>query len=501
LTPIASLSDNRAVISLITARFPAPQRSRNAAQALRRTVLLLSASHRQTPGGSESSLTRWRTTLWPDWIDRNIGIVLAARFAMSAARAIAGVITALYLADEGFSATEIGVLFLCVTVASAIMSSGIGLLSDRTRRRPFLVVVPLLAVLAAIGFSVMRTPAVLFVAAAFGSFGRGGGAGGGSVGPYQPAETAFVTERVPTAMRAAAFGRLAFASSLGALLGGLLAGLAHTSHRVSPAAAASAYRPAFLAAAALAAIAGLAALGLHEAKMTRRRSDGSKRPFRWPRRSWPALWRLWITNGVNGLAIGMAGPFLSYWFYRRYGAGPGTIGLLFALVNLGSLVSTLSAAGIARRFGTVRSIVTVRALTGLLLVPMVLAPAFWIAGAVYFVRMLAQRVGMPLRQSFTQDLADPGERASVAALSNLPAQGTMAGSQVLAGYLFDEISLSAPFELAAVFQCLNAILYGLFFGRSKHRNQTGRERDEDAVPGSGAEASDSGVEAPDSGVE
>jgi hypothetical protein len=77
----------------------------------------------------------------------------------------------------------------------------------------------------------------------------------------------------------------------------------------------------------------------------------------------------------------------------------------------------------------------------------------------------------------------------------------MAGSQVLAGYLFDEISLSAPFELAAVFQCLNAILYGLFFGRSKHRNQTGRERDEDAVPGSGAEASDSGVEAPDSGVE
>ncbi|HVD03615.1 MAG TPA: MFS transporter [Candidatus Dormibacteraeota bacterium] len=413
---------------------------------------------------SSGGIVSWLRWLWPNWIDRNLRIVLVARLTMSAARGIAGVVTALYLSAEGFSAIELGFLFLCVTAVSAAMASGIGLLADRFGRKPFLVTVPLLAAVAAVVYSMAREPTVLFIFAALGTLGRGAGAGGGSVGPYQPAESAFVAERAPGARRATAFGRLAFMSSVGALFGGLLAGLARTHPHLSLAAATTAYRPAFLAAGILAAAAGLLALGLREDRRPSSKSR-TRRRIRWPRKSWPVLWRFWVTNSVNGVAIGLFGPFVSYWLYRRYGASPGEIGLLFALVNLGSLVSTLSAAGIGRKLGTVRAIVLVRAVTGLLLVPMVLAPAFWMAGGIYLIRMLAQRVGLPLRQSFTQDVADPDERASLAALSNLPAQGTMAGSQVWAGYLFQEVSLAAPFELAAAFQCANAVLYGFLFGR------------------------------------
>ncbi len=408
--------------------------------------------------------------LWPEWIGPNLRIILIARFTMSAARAVAGVVTALYLVAEGFSAVELGVLFFVVTAASAVMATVIGLLADRFGRKPFLIVIPLLAALAAVVYAVFREPVVLFAFAAVGTFGRGAGAGGGSLGPYQPAESAFVAEVAPGPVRAAAFGRLAFFSALGALLGGLLAGLAHTHPHLSMADATAAYRPAFLAAALLAAAAGLIALGLRDQPAPKASERGRPR-IRWPRRSWPALWRFWVTNSVNGVAIGMFGPFMSYWLYVRYGATPGEIGLLFALVNLGSLVSTLSAASIARRLGTVPAIVAVRAVTGVMLVPMVLAPSFWIAGGLYLLRMVVQRVGLPLRQSFTQDLADPEERASLAALSNLPAQGTMAGSQVLAGYLFDDVSLAAPFELAALFQVANAVLYGALFGPWRPRRK------------------------------
>ncbi|MHB1930854.1 MAG: MFS transporter, partial [Acidimicrobiales bacterium] len=234
-----------------------------------------------------------------------------ARCAMSAARAIAGVVVALYLAAEGFSAFEIGALFLVVTVMSALMSTGIGLSSDRVGRKPFLVVIPLLAAVSAVVFAVVRAPAMLFLFAALGSFGRGQGAGGGTVGPYQPAESAFVAEGVPTSARAAAFGRLAFASSVGALLGSLLAGLAHTHSHMTHAAAAAEYRPAFVAAGALAALAAVVALWLHEPAHERSSSPG-QRPRRprmsWPRRSWPVLWRLAITNSVNGMGIGLFGP-------------------------------------------------------------------------------------------------------------------------------------------------------------------------------------------------
>lgn len=396
-------------------------------------------------------------------MDRNLRVVLAARLAMSVGRAVASVVTALYLAAVGFSAIEIGALFVGVTAASAVMASTIGLLSDRWGRRPFLVVVPLMTAVAGAVFAFVHTPAVLFVAAALGSFGRGAGAGAGNIGPYQPAESALVADTVPGDQRSAAFGRIAFASSLGALGGGLLAELVHVRGHMTAAAATAAYRPAFLAAAGLALLAGLLALLLREPHRRPARPGPERRGFRWPRRSWPALWRFWVTNATNGLAIGLFGPFISYWLYRRYGVTPGTIGVLFALVNLGSLASSLAAAPVGRRLGTVRAISAVRLLGGALLVPMVLAPTFWLAGAVYFVRMLVQRIGLPLRQSFTQDMAHPEERASVAALSNLPAQAAQAGSQALAGYLFEEVSLAAPFELAAVLQCANAVLYTLLF--------------------------------------
>jgi predicted MFS family arabinose efflux permease len=85
---------------------------------------------------------------------------------------------------------------------------------------------------------------------------------------------------------------------------------------------------------------------------------------------------------------------------------------------------------------------------------------------------MVQRVGMPLRQSFTQDMAHPDERASVAALSNLPAQGTMAAGQAAGGWLFDAVNLSTPFTLAALFQVGNAALYWLLFAHRPPHHQT-----------------------------
>lgn len=404
----------------------------------------------------------------PPWADRNLKIILAARAGMSVGRAVASIVTALYLAAIGFSGVQIGALFVAVTIASALMSTAIGLLADLWGRKPFLVVVPLLTAAAAVTYATSRVTALLVVAAAVGAFGRGAGAGGGSVGPYQPAESALVTDLVDVTYRATAFARLAFASTLGALIGGLSAQLARTTPHMSPAAATAAYRPVFLLAGGLAVVAGLLALLLHEPPRRARRAQ-SRKSLRWPRHSWPALWRLWVTNATNGAGIGLFGPFVSYWFFRRYGASPGTIGVLFAVVNLASLASTLTASRVARRLGTVRAIVTIRAIGGILLVPMALAPAFWMAGAIYLIRMMVQRVGMPLRQSFTQDMAHPEERASVAALASLPAQGTMAAGQAAGGWLFDEVSLAAPFSAAAVFQIANAALYWLLFSRRPPR--------------------------------
>jgi len=406
-------------------------------------------------------LRRW---FMPTWMGRELSIIFLARVLMSATRALAGVLVPIYLAEQGFSALDLGALFVVVALAAAAISSGVGILSDRIGRRIFLIVLPLFAAGAAVAFAITRDVGVLFATAALGSFGRGAGAGAGAVGPYQPAESALAMDVTPANRRNAAFGRLAFGSSIGASAGGLLALLAPDSH-LHGNGALTADRPAFLVMAALAVSAGLVALALREPVRSHRERGAPTRP-KFPRHSAWLLYRLWATNGVNGLAIGMFGPFVTYWLYRRYGAGPAEVGVLFSVINLATAASTLSAAPLAHRFGLVRTVTVVRSLQAVLLVPMVLAPTFLVAGGVYLVRMVVQRIGLPLRQSYVVAMADPDERASVAALSNLPSQAAMAASPVLSGYLLDSVSLELPFEIAGVLQLANAWMFWGFFRRS-----------------------------------
>ena len=464
----------------------------------------------------------------PEWMNRDMAIVMAARGSISVARALAGVVVPIYLAIQGFSAFKLGILFLAVALTSAVLSSFIGLLSDRIGRKPFLIVLPLVAAAAGLVFAYSDSTLFIFIAASLGSFGRGAGAGAGAVGPYQPAESAFVTDTTTSRWRNSIFGRLAFMSSIGALVGGLLAllvgkvhvstaaGVAgsvrssvgrtvHSATRVAAmhAATMSTFRPAFIAASAFAALAGIIAIWISEKRypgvaggtggatsamgvaetvgdggagagagyiddaastsnnVAGNNSTGGKRKVRFPYRSRSLLYRLWGTNTVNGFAIGMFGPFVAYWFYRRFGVGAGEVGVLFAVINFVTAFSSLSAAGLAHRYGLVRTMTVVRLIQAVLLIPMVLVSSFELAGAIYLIRMVVQRIAMPLRQSYVLAMAHPEERASLAALSNVPSQFAMAASPTLAGYIFDNISLSLPFELTAFLQLINA---GMFWG-------------------------------------
>jgi MFS family permease len=423
--------------------------------------------------------SRLRAALLPAWMTRDVRLLIAARVSMSAGRALAGVTVPIYLARIGFSALQLGSLFVVVALTTALLTAIIGVLSDRVGRKLFLIAVPMLAAVSGLVFAGTRAVVPIFIFAALGSFGRGAGAGAGLIGPYQPAEQAWFADMVPARTRNALFGRVAFASSLGALLGGgPLVVLVQWLQQRSLAGPAdlTTYRLEFLVMGGAALAAGLLAAPIADVRPVRgavapgvpnTRPASKKRLFgvrlRLSQEAWSVLGRLWITNGVNGLAVGFFGPFITYWFYQRYGAGPVAIGLLYSIINLATLVSNLGAARIAARLGLVRAIVSSRTLQAVLILPMVLAPTFGLAGACYLLRMLAQRVALPLRQSYVMGVLPAEERGTAGALSNLPMQATSAASPALAGYLFDHVALALPFEIGAALQGVNALLFWVFF--------------------------------------
>lgn len=430
--------------------------------------------------------------LRPEWMTHDIGLLLAARVAMSANRALAGVVVPIYLALIGFSAAQLGLLFAVGAVTAAVLASSIGLLSDRLGRKPFIVAIPLLSMLAGIVFTVSRAVPLIFIFAALGSFGRGAGAGAGAVGPYQPAEQALLADSVAPWYRTNVFGFVGFASSLGALIGGPLAVLPVIFAGMGLSRV-NAYRPVFLVIAALALTAALLAAPLANPRPRPHARDTQRRRWRLrlpvSRAAWPVLLRLWATNGVNGLAIGFIGPFVSYWFFRRYGASPAAIGVLYAIINLATMASNLGAARVARRLGLVRAIVASRGLQALLLIPMVLAPSFWLAGTFYLLRMVVQRVNVPLRQSFVMGMVPNEERGAVGALSNLPLQASSSLSPAVAGYLFDHAELAVPFELGALLQGINAALFFIFFRHMHMPEEQGQPSLPPPAPGGALRAS------------
>lgn len=413
---------------------------------------------------------------------RDPSLLLIARVTMSAQRALTGVVLPIYLAGLGYSAIRLAALFVAVAVLSAVISAFIGVSSDQIGRKPFLVALPVMTAAAAVVFMVTSSEVALFIAAAVGSFGRGSGAGAAQVGPYQPAEQALLAGMVEDRQRPRLFGLVASASALGGLIGSLFAALPTGQPLGHDPVGPHTYLWVWLVAVLLPLVAAGCALPVREARRAR---SGSGSRFRGPRNplapeSRRLVLKLALTNITNGMAVGLFGPFITYWLYRRFGAGTAEIGALYAVVNVITVGSNLLAAPIARRIGVVRTVVLARSAQALLLVPMAISPTFAVAGAVYTLRMIAQRQGLALRQSFVMSSAPEPDRARVAAFSNLPSQGISAFTPLLTGYLFEEVSLSLPLEIAGALQFVNAMLFQLLFASADREQRAADEASAEA---------------------
>lgn len=395
-------------------------------------------------------------------IDHNMSGIFLARCLLSACQALGAVIIPIYLTVLGFSAVKLGLLFLAVTSASAVLSTAVGIISDRIGRKPFLVGIPLVVTAAGVILALTTNPIVLFVVIPLSSFGRGFGAGAGSVTYYQPAEAAYVMGMSKPDSRNQLFARLTFASSLGSVIGNAVVGGMSARH-LHAATVLGVVRPYFLISSGLSLMAALSVLKITEEP---RDAVPIERHIL-PVRSAAILRRFIVSNGVTGLAIGIYAPFISYWFFKMYAVGPGEIGRLFAIANVVAGVSSLGAGTIARRYGSVWTVFWLRIGQSALFFAMVYAHHFVLAGVFYTIYVVGQRVGIALRQSYVVAMADPSERGAVVAISNLPSEVTQASMSPLAGWLIETSGLIAPFVISASLQFLNGFLYLWMFLRHR----------------------------------
>jgi MFS family permease len=420
---------------------------------------------------------RWKR---PPWLSRDLLCLFAARGLRSFAIGYIGIILPIYLADLGYNAVQLGTLFSISGLTAAALAFSVGILADRFGRKPFIILIALMMAGGSLALSFAHSYAVIVATAALGTIGFPGGVGGGGGwGPYYPAAQSLVAEQADHFHRTTIFGVLSFIGVVTGSVGSLAATLPRLLHTTAGISMLAGFRLMFLLAMLVAILMAVVVIPVHEiryrprlkprdhvAKIAQPLVSLDPGALKWlglSPSSWHLIWRFMVTNATNGLAQGMMGPFVVYWFYKRFGASAAQLGHLYFIINISAALPYLLVGRISRRLGAVVTIVTSRFISALMLVGVVAMPTYFAAASLYVIRVLVAVFAIPVRQSFLMGVISPAERSIAAGFANTPSQVSQSLSAYGAGALIQYVALSMPLLAAGVFQALNAMLYYAFF--------------------------------------
>src|SRR5207237_5512153 len=165
--------------------------------------------------------------------------------------------------------------------------------------------------------------------------------------------------------------------------------------------------------------------------------------------------------------------FAVYWFYLRFGADPGTLGVIFFWANVFAGVSALLASRLASHFGLIKTMVFTHLPSNILLILVPLMPNLPLAVAVLLLRFSISQMDVPTRQSYTMAVVRPEERSAAAGITGVARTIGASIAPVFAGLMFSRPALiSLPFFIGGTLK----VVYDLLLYRGFVANPPPEER-------------------------
>jgi MFS family permease len=379
-------------------------------------------------------------------------ILYATAFARALATGMVALVLAAYLLRVGFSADAIGVVVgagLAGNTAALALASWLG---PTVGARRLLVCLALASAIGALAVARSSSLLVIGVAAFLGmlnGMGRDRGAG-------LALEQAILPATVSAEGRTRAFAWYNALQDAGHALGALLAGLpALTRHGGS---VTGDRRLLWLyAALCLVCLLLYSRLQTPDAQPLPRRvrlSPDSRR----------VLQRVAALFAIDSLGGGfLTAALMSYFFFKRFGVGEGTVSVLFFAARVANAFSHLAAAELARRIGLVKTMVFTHMPSSALLVTVAFAPNFLVAAVLFLVRESLVEMDVPTRQSYVMGIVRPEERTAVSGITNLVRMIGWTLAPFAAGAVMQRVSLVVPLVIGAALKITyDALLYLAF---------------------------------------
>lgn len=374
-----------------------------------------------------------RTTSPSDAGPLNVALLYAARAARGFGDGFAVIILPSYLAELGFTASEIGLVASAALLGTAVVTLSVGLIGARHDLRKLLLASALAMVATGLAFANIEWFPLIILAAFAGTTNPSSG----DIGVFVPLEHAMLARDVPDHDRTRSFAAYS-------LIGGLS----------TAAGALAATAPDLLVSAGFDTIRALqamfyvyAALGLMAAGLYRRlphlRDSDALRPQNsalGPSRR--IVYRLAALFSLDAFAGGFAVQSLvALWLFERFDLSLTAASLFFFWSNTLSAFSYPVAARLSKRFGLVNTMVFTHIPSSLCLILAALLPNLMLVMALLLIRSALSQMDVPTRSSYVMAVVTPPERPAAASVTAVPRSLASAISPALAGAL-----LAMPFS-------------------------------------------------------
>ncbi|MEH7225446.1 MFS transporter [Bacillus sp. JJ1566] len=371
------------------------------------------------------------------------------------------VVLALYLDSLGWNSVTIGTVLAAGGLLGVFLAPLIGIYSDRKGRKSFILFSELLTAGCALIGIMTTNLALLFLAITFSGFGK---ADAGSASPFAPAEQAWLAALIKPSERGKIYSLNNALSFFGMATGAMLVGTM-SAGEYSP--GASSYQLAFYFTFAISLVTTSIILTIQGDTQVKQEQTSDRQyrneDMKITKEENTAILKLAGINVLNGIAIGLTGPMMAYWFSVKFGVSSVQIGSTLALTFFATGMTSIFQARISHKHGTVQSIVVVRFIACLLLVLMPLLSSYALVSIIYILRTALNRGSQGAGQALSVSLTR-GHRSGFASSINLLSMRLpMSIGPYITGYLFGLGALALPFYLAAGLQGSFAYFYGKIF--------------------------------------
>jgi len=158
---------------------------------------------------------------------------------------------------------------------------------------------------------------------------------------------------------------------------------------------------------------------------------------------------------------------LQYYFVKRFGLLPGSLGVIFTISGFAGGVFALTAPLFVRRWSKLRLIVSVEYLSVPLMLLIGFAPTLPLAITGEYARSFTRTLIEPVYSAFAMEQVSDRQRATLAGLYSVTWSIGFSIGPSIAGWLQRNVNLYSSFVYGAGCLALSATLLIFFFGRKK----------------------------------